>query len=180
MQRVVEILLSGQDEEELLRTARARFPSVRVLDSVPWASPENPPIRGSLRECSGLVTVWNPELHPVLPSRARSNGTIHGPQIGPVIQWIRSVESPPGVLQAGRWAASVNNSDKPMIAFIKDIWKVLLSETSNALARRSIGSDELIPDDDFLIGRDALSRAQFGELQLKSGFLQLYPRVSPA
>ncbi|MFJ5233756.1 hypothetical protein ACIQBJ_28135 [Kitasatospora sp. NPDC088391] len=161
MKRVAEIFLTGNDEELLIAAIRSRFQSVGIIDSIPWESGYTPPVRESISDCSKLVSIWNPETHPSLPSEIRTNGKIYGPQIGPVVQWVRSIEGPPGVLQVGRWAASVDQSDSAMKEFVKELWRILALRTSK--------------EKGFFVGDGALGLANSGMLNLRAGYLQVLP-----
>ena len=175
MQRVAEILLAPEDEAEIFAAARERFPELQVIDSVPWASADEPAVRESPVQCGFVASLWNPSIHPHLPSEVRTDGKVYGPQVGPVVQWIRSLEKTPGVLQGGRWAASFPSTDHAMAEFVKSLWTVLTEHTSTDLARPGARGGDPEPERGFLVGRSALERARRGELSLRVGYLQLVP-----
>ncbi|GAA2797041.1 hypothetical protein GCM10010441_22790 [Kitasatospora paracochleata] len=114
-----------------------------------------------MADCGKLVSIWNSDTHPVLPSEIRTNGKIYGPQVGPVVQWVRSVEGPPGALQVGRWAASVDQADASMAGFVKELWRLLTLHTFR--------------EKGFFIGEGALALANSGEINLHAGYLRVLP-----
>ncbi|GAA2753358.1 hypothetical protein [Kitasatospora cinereorecta] len=161
MRRVAEIFLTADDEELLISAIKSRFQSMRIIDSIPWERCDLPSTRESIADCGKLVSIWNSDAHPVLPSEIRTNGKIYGPQVGPVVQWVRSIEGSPGVLQVGRWAASVEKADAAMKGFVKELWRLLTLHTSR--------------EKGFFIGEGALALANSGKLSLRAGYLHVLP-----
>ncbi|MEZ0090235.1 hypothetical protein [Streptacidiphilus sp. EB129] len=178
--RQVALLLLPQDERAVADAIMERYPAVKFLDSRPWEAESVPPIVGSINSSGSSLAIWNPEIHPVLPVDTRPNGIIMGPQIGPVVQWLRSCEIPSGSLNSGRWAATIGNGQSPeMSEFIKGIWDILMKLTRNELERLKKGSsneDSVVSESRFRIGPMALERAMRGELKLVSGGMILRPR----
>lgn len=163
MRRVIELFLTSKDEEVLVSALKQRFQSVHIIDSVPWESSDRPAVREVIADCGKLVSIWNSDVHPDLPSEVRSNGKIYGPQVGPVVQWTRSLENPAGVLQAGRWAASVSQADVSMGRFVKELWQMFRLHVSE--------------EQGFWVGENALARARSGDLRLLAGYLQVLPKI---
>ncbi|MFJ8062123.1 hypothetical protein [Streptomyces sp. NPDC096142] len=178
--RQVALLLLPQDEQAVVEAIIERYPAVKFLESRPWEAESVPPIVGSINSSGSSLAIWNSKIHPTLPVDIRPNGNIMGPQIGPVVQWLRSREIPSGSLNAGRWAATVGNGQSPeMSDFIKGIWDVLMKLTRNELERLKKGSyneDSVVSESRFRIGPMALERAMCGELKLVSGGMILRPR----
>jgi hypothetical protein len=176
MIRQIEVLLLPADEERLAGAIQESYPGTVFVDERRWESADVPPAYRSVRDCGTDVAIWNPALAPVLPTSRRANGIIDGPQVGPVVQWIRSHLDRHGRLQSGRWAAST--SDPDMIAFAKAIWKLLNAQTTNKL--RVAGAVEFPPvlgrsERIFRVGREALEAARSGDLELATNRLRLVP-----
>lgn len=171
------VLLLPQDEEEVLAALRHSRPGVQILDgSVPWVSADSPPVCTSIAETGTIASIWNPEIFPTLPVEVRSNGSIRGPQAGPVVQWMRSPVRDGGRLEAGRWAATMDDNIAPeMIAFIRDIWKVLFRLTGNDLARLDLRSGDAILQPKYRVGPAALQLARSGDIELYDGQMKLVP-----
>jgi hypothetical protein len=124
---------AGADDPEALIAPRNAYPRVCFIDQSAWESIEVPPVRTSIQDCGGNAAIWNPEVAPTVRGAERPNGRVDGPQVGPVIQWLRS-QCRDGRLQAGSWAASVDPVlDPRMEAFARDAWKILQRLTSNKL-----------------------------------------------
>ncbi|MBR7839506.1 hypothetical protein KDL01_39995 [Actinospica durhamensis] len=174
--RQAQLLLLPEDEVAIAAAILARYPDVRFIDHVAWDSPSTPPVRESVVACHFGASIWSPRIYPELPVDIRSNGTIMGPQIGPVVQWLRSREVSPGVLASGRWAASFTDSSAAaMVEFVGDIWKILFRETFNSLqwAGATLGRHSL--ERRFRVGKLAYKDAEEGVLMLKGGQMILRP-----
>ncbi|MER5791660.1 hypothetical protein [Streptomyces sp. NPDC001980] len=173
-----QILLLEEDESRIVEAIHERFPSVRFINNVPWISADAPPAHESLSECGSTVAIWNPVVFPELPVDVRSNGMIFGPQVGPVVQWVRSREITPGVLDAGRWAASWSDSTDPaMVDFIGELWKILQKYTSNKLRHVDAVSGDMVSQRRFRVGPEAGAKAISGEIALVSTQSGLLPET---
>lgn len=173
------ILLTRDDEFELAQAITAQVPEVKFLDFDGWRVADRPPVCKSILDCGSIVSIWNPLVVPILPVGLRGDGKVLGPQIGPVIQWLRCSESGSRELRSGRLAASYDESTpRQMITFIEQVWKVLLRVTTNKLQRvqeragevKTVGSERR-----FRLGSNAKSLASRGSLTLLSGKMRLVP-----
>lgn len=177
--RQVQLLLTPDDEDRLVREIRSKYPEVKFLSNVHWESPDRPPLRESVAACGDVATIWNPVIHPTLPVDVRSDGRIFGPSVGPVVQWVRSLEKVPGVLDAGRWAAGVDRSrDAEMASFIGSIWRILYRCTTNRMMRTAgacEGATEIAPERNFRVGDEAFKCAMENVLVLRSGAMYIRP-----
>lgn len=178
MIRRTEVLLLPSDETLIEDAVRKTYPNVFFIDQGAWESVEVPPVCMSIQDCGGNAAIWNPGVAPEIRGIARPNGRVDGPQVGPVIQWLRS-ECREGRLQAGSWAASVDPERNPdMEAFAKDVWNILQRLTSNKLVSGgSFGRAVVIgpPVRSFRVGPAALNAAREGELELASNQARLLP-----
>jgi hypothetical protein len=175
-------LLTRDDEAELAQAIAVRVPEVKFLDFGGWQASDHPPVCDSVLTCGPIVSIWNPLIVPTLPTGLRSDGKVVGPQIGPVIQWLRSPEPKNHELQSGRLAASYDESSpQGMVTFIELVWKALMSVTDNKLSRASGGSGDmkiLGAERRFRIGANARLLASVGSLVLLSGKMRLVPEGS--
>jgi hypothetical protein len=171
-----QLLLLPEDEVAVAAAILARYPDVKFIDHVAWGSPSMPPVRELVIACHGGASIWSPRIYPNLPVDVRSNGTIMGPQIGPVVQWLRSKEEPPGALSPGRWAASYSDSSElAMVKFIGDIWRILFRETPNSLELVNVASGQCSPERRYRVGKHAYELAEEGALVLMGGRMALRP-----
>jgi hypothetical protein len=181
-QRQSEIFLLPEDEIELYEEIRRNFPNVKLVDNSDWLFADIPPVRESPSRCSRYAALWNTEIYPSLPVSQGEDGRIRGPQVGPVVQWLRSGLDNNRILQAGRWAATYSLDENPEMAkFVDRIWKILNSSTTNKL----VGAGPIdrppvraSPIRSFRIGYRALEDAKAGAIQLASGRLRLLPELS--
>lgn len=175
------VLLTQEDEIKLAQALVAKFPEVKFLDFQKWSDADAPPVCESVTDCGPTISIWNPLIYPILPTGSRSNGKISGPQIGPVIQWLRSREVRSGELQSGRLAASYSESTPAqMVDFVQSIWRILFRETSNKLVRVSLNADGvnvLAEERRFRVGAHAQEDALAGSLMLVSAQMKLMPET---
>jgi len=175
----IEVLLLPVDEKRIEQAILDQFPGVKLLDNGEWSSVSEPPVRSSITKCGKFAAIWNPKVMPALTPTVRANGVIDGPQVGPVVQWIRCQARTPNILDAGRWAASNDTDHEPeMVGFVQAVWKILMRQTTNKLVRA--GSLDFPPQRNviergFRVGPEALRRAQSGELVLASNSMRLLP-----
>jgi hypothetical protein len=176
-----EVLLLPSDETLIEDALRKTYPRVCFIDQSAWERVEIPPVRGSIQDCGENAAIWNPDVAPEIWGTARQNGRVDGPQVGPVIQWLRS-RCRNGRLEAGSWAVSVDPRRNPeMEAFAKDAWKILQGLTSNKLVSGGSFSRAVMigrPVRSFRVGPAALSAAQGGKLELASNQARLLPETS--
>ncbi|MFK0250068.1 hypothetical protein ACIQUM_35665 [Amycolatopsis azurea] len=174
-----EILLLPADELLICEQIKIEFPDVEFVDERAWKSPTDPPIRNTVLECSLTATIWPTKIYPELSTSVRENGVIDGPQVGQVIQWLRSAVDSAGTLRSGRWAASNSISRDPdMVSLVKDLWKLLYRLTDNKLIRvpRVAGTASVgVPERRCRIGPHALSAAREGQVALAMSSLILVP-----
>jgi hypothetical protein len=173
-----EVLLLPSDEALIEDSLRRLHPRVCFLDQDAWESVDAPPVRMSIDECGDVAAIWNPETASEVRGIERANGRIDGPQVGPVIQWLRS-RLRNSRLEAGSWAASVDPERHPdMAAFARDAWKILQKVTSNKLVSGGSFSRAVVigpPVRSFRVGPAALSAARAGEIELASNQARLLP-----
>ncbi|NUP46600.1 MAG: hypothetical protein HOW97_04710, partial [Catenulispora sp.] len=176
----IQLLLTPNDEEDLLAAVRRRFPEIRVLQGNGWTADGAPPVRAGVAECGQVALLWDPEINPDLPVAVSTTGRVDGPQIGPVVQWIRSRGFETGSLDAGRWAASVDPDKAPrMHTAVSGLWRIAKQVLTNDLIlARSHGPDpaQWKAERGFWAGPEAVSLARAGKLTLRSGMLMLMPR----
>jgi hypothetical protein len=160
----MQLLLTPADEQRIAERIRADFPEVVFLDQRGWVDPGEPPVRGSIVECSSTAAIWDRSIWPTLAGARYPNGTVDGPSIGPVVQWLRSLERTPGVLSPGRWAASFSGKTPPaMRTFVNKIWKIAGQETSNDM---KWADQDDTPVRTYHVGHDALRACREGSLTL--------------
>jgi hypothetical protein len=173
-----EVLLLPSDEISIENALRKVYPRVCYVDQAAWQRVDDPPIRLSIQDCGPNAAIWNQEVTREIRGTMRSNGRIDGPQVGPVIQWLRS-ERRDGRLEAGSWAASVDPKSNPaMEAFAKGAWKILRRLTSDRLVSGGSFSHAAVrggPVRIFRVGPAALRSALDGELELASNQARLLP-----
>ncbi|MFD4602089.1 hypothetical protein ACFWPQ_29180 [Streptomyces sp. NPDC058464] len=179
--RQIQLLLLPEDEDRILQAIRGRYPEVKLIDYVPWADEETPPVRESAADCGTIATIWNPSIHHKLPVYVGSNGAVTGPAVGPVVQWVRSLEKVPGTLESGRWAAGFDKERDPeMASFVGSLWRILNRFTTHRMVcTRGAGVDAppVAPERRFRVGRKAAERALEGSLNLRSGAMYMRPEV---
>ncbi|MEV6738549.1 hypothetical protein AB0N14_17115 [Streptomyces sp. NPDC051104] len=180
--RQIQLLLLPEDEDRVLRAIQSKHPGVKLLAYVPWVDRGAPPVRESVDECGTIATIWNPALHPRLPVDIGSDGAIVGPGIGPVVQWVRSLEKTPGILESGRWAAGFDKERDPEMAnFVGSLWRVLNRFTTNRMVRTrgaGLNAAAVAPERRFRVGEMAAERALEGSLTLRSGAMYMRPEVA--
>ncbi|AGZ39031.1 hypothetical protein [Actinoplanes friuliensis] len=160
----VQLLLTPVDEQRIADRIRADFPDAVFLDQRGWVDPDVPPVRDSILECSSTAAIWDRSIFPALSGVRYPNGSIDGPTIGPVVQWLRSLERTPGVLSPGRWAASFSDTTPPaMRSFVNKLWKIAGQETSNEMVWQG-KEDTLVKT--FHVGHDAIRASREGTLAL--------------
>lgn len=175
-----EVLLLPSDESLIEDALRKLYPRVCFIDQRGWESVDIPPVRVSIQDCGADAAIWNPAVAPDVRGLARANGVIDGPQVGPVIQWLRS-HTADGRLEAGSWAASVDPDQNPaMAAYVRDAWNVLRKLTTNKLVGggwvgRTVAAGP--PVRTFRAGPAALRAAKNGELELASNEARLLPEA---
>ncbi|MFI5932015.1 hypothetical protein [Actinoplanes sp. NPDC051494] len=162
--RQIQLLLTPVDEQRIADRIRAEFPEAVFLDQRGWSEPAEPPVRASIVDCSSTAAIWDRSVWPELTGVRHPNGTVDGPTIGPVVQWLRSLERTPGRLSTGRWAASFSDRTPPaMRTFVNRIWRIAGQETSNDM--RWTGDDDT-PVRAYHVGHDALRACRAGTLTL--------------
>jgi hypothetical protein len=174
----VELLLTVEDELEVERALLDAYPSVVFVDQLAWVDPNSPPARSSIAECSDDVTIWNTAIHPTIAGSRRDNGVVDGPEVGPVIQWLRCWLDSSGVLQAGRWAASFNTDNTDMTRFVAEIWRIVLKKTTNKLVRAGAIDGPVyrnVAERHFHVGQHAMALATSGVITLASNRMRLLP-----
>src|SRR5690242_10138444 len=173
-----ELLLLPDDEKRIEIAVKRIYPNVRFIDQLQWLDPAVPPARDSILECSEVAVIWNPDIVRELRGSKRVNGRIDGPQVGPVIQWLRS-RLAQGRLEAGSWAASNDPKvEAEMVAFVKEVWKVMHRETSNKLTSGGSFGRKIVagpPVRTFRVGPAALQAAARGDFELASNMSRLLP-----
>jgi hypothetical protein len=176
------LLLTTADEVEFTQAIAAQVPEVKFLDFEGWRVADEPPVCESILDCGLAASIWNPLIVPSLLTSSRSDGKLIGPQIGPVIQWLRCRESDSRVLQSGRLAASCGESSPQQLAsFIEQVWKVLSRMTDNRLQRIQERAGEVTAlgaERRFRVGPNASALASTGSLVLLSGKMRLAPEDS--
>ncbi len=145
--RQVQLFLTPTDEESFLTALRSHMADVEVVDGQRWPSPAAP-VKSRMADCtSNDVYLWNRLAAPQLPSGPRPGGGFQGPTTGVVIQWIRCRKEGTS-LMSGRFA--VGASDPQMIAFVREVWRLILSFTRSDL--QTLTGDAAA---EFRIGPDA-------------------------
>jgi hypothetical protein len=177
--RQIQLLLLPEDEDQILQAIHAKYPEVKLLAYTAWADEETPPIRETVGDCGTIASIWNPKLHPRLSVSVGSNGSITGPGVGPVIQWVRSLEKNPGILESGRWAAGYDKERDPeMASFVSSLWRMLNRFTTNRMVRTKgpgLEGVAVAPEHRLRVGEKAAERALEGSLTLRSGAMYLRP-----
>ncbi|GIJ47093.1 hypothetical protein Val02_39790 [Virgisporangium aliadipatigenens] len=175
--RAVEIFLLPADEVQVFDSIRRKFPNATLVDDRQWESVGKPPLSDDITECGRTVGLWHRSARPRLLGRSRADGRIELPDSDYVVQWQRSVEVAPAVLEHGRWATSMTYFDDPeMVDFVAEIWKILFALTTNRM-RRSSAADPNTPDRAFRVGEKAFTQSQTGRLTLAADALRLAPEV---
>jgi hypothetical protein len=176
-QRKQQILffLMPSDEIEIATEVVKRIPEVKLVDEWRWEDPAQPPVRESPADSGGAIGLWHSGIAPTLTGTRRSNGTVDGPLLGPVVQWLRCRQSD-GRLNSGRWAAAYDPTDKQTAAYVRTLWQIMTDATRNDLRRVSgdltVGSTE---ERRFRVGRAAYQSALDSAVTLVANQLILAP-----
>lgn len=124
------------DEGRLSALIVEAYPHVRFIDGTVWLSAE-PPSFDSIDECtSRVVSIWDAERFPSLPTHRRADGRYEGPTVGPVIQVIRSRLHEAG-LSSGRVAAGSDAPDPVHLHFLETVFRALRGCTLPVLSKAS-------------------------------------------
>ena len=179
MYKRVDVVLLPEEELSIELAIRESFPEVLFIDQRQWTDEAVPPSRHSILDCGHLAAIWNPALAPNLRGLARRNGTIDGPDVGPAIQWIRSVQKP-GIVEAGSLAMNNDPETEPdLVAFAKKCLSILRSKTTNDIIAGGWIDEEPVPGPrvrTIRVGKVAFAAAVRGELELVHGRLRLIPQ----
>jgi hypothetical protein len=150
-------------------------PDAALVDGE-WDAANQPRFRDSVTDCGPTVGLWNRAARRWIPGSVRSNGRVVLPQSDYIVEWQRSIESPPGTLARGRWITTLTISDAPEMAeFLRVTWRILSKLTTNRLRCVSC-PDPRTPERRFRAGATAIRRAQAGELALVADSLRLARR----
>ncbi|KJK49385.1 hypothetical protein UK23_13865 [Lentzea aerocolonigenes] len=167
--RMATVLLLPQDEAALQAAIVAAWPSTRIIDGrAPWPAQttSRPPVRDSVLDVERNAFLWDPEIHPRLPTPRFTGYARRAPQAGRVVEWRRSLCTD-GVLASGMISAVVwDDMDPRMIAFISAVWRAVVEHTSNNLVRwiEGTGQEQLMRAS--RVGHHALAAARAGEICL--------------
>ena len=165
-----QTFMTAVDEQAFSDLMRARRPRLCVLDDNAWPGSE-PVVRGDIPSCKAHnVYLWDPAAFPHLPTVIDSHGRLQGPQVGPVVQVLRSRYAAPDLLLAGRVAAGWNDGDGAAAAFAKDVWAVL----RKACARRLFSAATNENAGMFKAGDDAALRSRAQALRLRAHSSEIY------
>ncbi|MGW0433767.1 hypothetical protein ACWDV4_14665 [Micromonospora sp. NPDC003197] len=171
----ISFFLTQEDEVNLTDEIRKQLPEVRLVDEWRWVDPTWPPVRESPADCGGAIGIWNTVIAPELTGVVRANGKVDGPNVGPVVQWLRC-RLVDGRLNAGRWAAAYDSADKENAAYVRKLWRMLNSKTRNDLRRVSGDlSMGAIEERRFRVGNVAYRGALNGKFALVVDQLILAP-----
>lgn len=106
MKSQVQFFLDGSDEQFISTEMVLMYPDLIFIDGSVWES--SPVVKPSISDCeSGLVYIWDRSIVSEVPSVVAPGGMRRGPQVGPVIQVVRSViKSDADLLCSGSFAHS--------------------------------------------------------------------------
>jgi hypothetical protein len=170
--------LTEDDEVAIAETLRERLPSVKLIDEWRWERVDVPPVRESPLDCDRVIGIWASDIAESVTGVARANGGIDGPAIAAIVQWQRCRRAG-NTLRYGRWAASYEPSDKPVAAFVRSLWRIMESSTTNELTRTSGDlTNSNRAERRFRIGGQARELASRGEILLTADALTLIPEDS--
>jgi hypothetical protein len=183
--RTIQLILCPEEEGRIAAAILGEFEGVRLLDGRPWADSLTPPEEPGLDHCGPVALIWPSLITPVLPVAVVS-GVVRGPQIGPVVQWVRSrqaesdaPQSSVPVIQVGRWASSV--ADIPpsgMKEFSDSLWRLLKGRSSNRLIRATPDGrpdGPVVRERKIWVGLETLEKAKKGELLLAADRIRFIP-----
>ena len=183
--RTIQLILCPEEEAQIAAAILSEFEGVRLLDGRSWADPLMPPVERRIDCCGPVALIWPSLITPELPV-AIVAGVVRGPQVGPVIQWVRSRQaysddsqlSVP-IIRSGRWASSL--ADIPpagMKEFSDSLWKFLKDRSSNKLVRAAPDghpSAPVVRERAIWVGSATLEKARKGELLLGADRMQVLP-----
>ncbi|GAA1689927.1 hypothetical protein GCM10009745_38990 [Kribbella yunnanensis] len=164
-------LLTAEDEVAFQAAIMAAHPNIRIVESGPWPADGSPPMLDSITDAKLMAFFWPTDLHPVLQTQLRTDGTTWGTHAGDSIQWFRP-RLKDGVLDAG--TLSVVSSPE-MDDLIKSIWRILFRLTTNNLVMYHQPTAHYKRQPTYRIGPNALTKARAGRLTLTDIRLVLYP-----
>ena len=155
------------DEIYLVSLLRQRRQNLMLLDGHVWDSSE-PAVRQDISEClASFVFLWDPDICPKLPTIIDTHGRLEGPQVGPVIQFQRSLVRD-NYLLSGRLAASWRNTEEELL--MKDAWWAL--GKSCAVKVTVKGSSKVASM--YKSGKDSSARAKAGEFGLRARSVKVF------
>lgn len=183
--RTIELILCPEEEERVAAAILDRFEGVRLLDGRPWVDQFTPPVEQEIGQCGPVALIWPSLITPELPV-AVASGVVRGPQIGPVIQWVRSRRMDPSdsepavpVIRSGRWASSITASDPPGMKQFSDVlWRFFKKNSSNRIIRANPDGrpcSPVVKERKIWVGRATLEKAKRGELLLAADRMRFVP-----
>jgi hypothetical protein len=150
LKRQTQLFFTKGDELAFSKELKDAEPRVRFIDDNVWNSAK-PQIAESIAACrSHFAFIWNPVLVEELPVVRRRDGLYEGPNSGPVIQYVRSLEEE-GMLRSGRLASGVDEANKRMLGFVELVWCVLAK-----VARPGVATLDGETADEYWVGTDCL------------------------
>jgi hypothetical protein len=136
MKKQVQLLFTEKDEDTLTANLLRVCPSIRFINGNIWPTP-TPLTVPKISDCnSGFAILWDPNIIPILPFFARSDGRFAGPQTSCVVEIQRSMMRE-NLLLAGRIAQNIkyNNAEVENLLhqFVAKIWNVVKKMSMQSL-----------------------------------------------
>lgn len=125
MSNQIQIFMTPDDENTFSEDLRRKRGSLRFIDGEHWET-QCPPEKKSLNECSSsIVYLWDRDIFPTLPSIRMNDGRFQGPQVGFVLQLVRSVVQNGCYLLSGRVAHGPLKDEKQVGVFYSEVVKYI-------------------------------------------------------
>jgi hypothetical protein len=154
-----------RDELDFGMALKEFIPDIQFVDGSLWED-NSPPVRPSIHECrERIVFLWSRTACPTLPYKTLSDGKIHGPTSGVVIQYMRCVLKDP-VLLSGDIGIGYEKQDIAIAGFVKSVWKVMKSMNVCALNSVNAQTGDIIESNitDYFVGAGAKDWTGSGKL----------------
>lgn len=143
MKSQLQFFLNDEDENKLSEMIKTEFKDSVFVDGSTWDS-ALPNIKGSLLECDErIVYIWDRSIISELPCVQLADGRYRGPQVGPVIQMIRSIVKKEFFLCSGSLAHSTMSGMERLDNTYKKMRNMLMAISSGGVVL--VDKDSKVP-----------------------------------
>lgn len=160
-----QIFFTESDEMAFFNVLKDGEHALSIVDGNVWEG-DTPPIKDRIEDCQeNIVFLWNQRIFPKLPTVVRSDGKQVGPTSGVVIQLVRSRFSE-SLLLSGRIATGYDADNKQFEAFVKSVFKALVSFSQTQLIAVDPNNGEVINErvTGYAVGPDAAVKLATGAI----------------